>query len=90
MWSSTNTAFLSLQEISNECSIPMSKITVGQLWDSSDLATAVPAEVVTGTELGTCLAQAKSQISYPETGVMVWAAHMDNWVCPPTLVWALG
>lgn len=84
MWASTDAAFLSLKEISDMCSIPMNMITVGKLWSSSDLATNVPAEVPTPADFGTCLKQAQAQINYPDTGVMVWAAHMDNWV------WAFG
>lgn len=63
------------------CGIPQSQITVGKLWSVSDLATAdVAAEVPAPADLGACIAQAKATSGYPGTGIMIWAAHTDNWV----------
>lgn len=64
------------------CGIPQSKITVGKLWSTSDLATAETTadEVPAPADLGACIAQAKANAGYPETGIMIWAAHKDDWV----------
>lgn len=59
MWKSQDAGFLSLNEISQQCSIPLSMITVGKLWDKAQLATDVPDKVPTAEDFGTCLAQAK-------------------------------
>lgn len=81
MWHSDNNGFLSLAQISQQCNIPMDKITVGKLWNKNELAHAnTEAQIPTPKDFGTCLAQAKAQVNYPETGVMVWYGEMNNWV----------
>lgn len=80
MWKSDNPAFLSLKEISDQCGISLSQITVGKLWDQGELAKPVPAQIPSPADFGACLAQSKAQISYPGTGVMIWYGSMSNWV----------
>ncbi|WOO80092.1 uncharacterized protein LOC62_03G003603 [Vanrija pseudolonga] len=79
-WNSANPAFLSVNQISQACGIPLSQITIGKLWSQSDSATAGSAdELPNPTDFATCLNQFKAQSNYPLTGIMVWAAHMNDW-----------
>ncbi|KAL1411798.1 hypothetical protein Q8F55_002765 [Vanrija albida] len=80
-WNSAKPDFLSVNQISQNCGIPLSQITIGKLWSQADSATAGSAdELPTPVEFATCLNQFKANNNYPLTGIMVWAAHLDNWV----------
>jgi hypothetical protein len=69
------------------CGIPQSSITVGRLWDTSDLATADSHDQIpAAADNGACIAQAKEH-GYPGTGMMVWSAHKDNWVGRGCRLW---
>jgi hypothetical protein len=65
----------------------MSMITVGKLWNKAELAHDTPAQIPAPAELGTCLAQAKATVGYPQTGMMIWVAEMNNWV--GSRIWTL-
>jgi chitinase len=79
LWNSADPTFLSLGQVASMCGIPQSSITVGRLWDTSDLATADSHDQIpAAADNGACIAQAKEH-GYPGTGMMVWSAHKDNW-----------
>ncbi|GMK54028.1 hypothetical protein CspeluHIS016_0106140 [Cutaneotrichosporon spelunceum] len=79
LWNSSDAAFLSLGQVASMCGIPQSSITVGRLWDPTDLATPDSRDQIPApADNGACIAQAKAH-GYPGTGMMVWSAHKNDW-----------